>query len=537
VAAVVVLGLGLLGLVGVAGVLVMPSLEQITSSGGAEEFRALLVSSGVIIALIAVLISFKVQVRRLVDLQLTTVRMRESRLIELTTAISEELQLHKLASRVMNSVTEILDAERSTLFLVDTKKNELWSNVAEGLEDRIIRIPTGSGIAGSVFQTGEVVNIPDAYADERFNRAVDQRTGYRTRSILSMQIQSKGGAALGVIQVLNKRGGPFSERDENRLRLFASQMAIAIENAHLFEEVRRTNQELEEKNRELEAAHRATRRFVPFEFLELLNRETLSDIQRGDSIELDVGVMFADLRSFTTLLETLTPQEAFAFVNDYLSFMEPEIHLEQGFISQYLGDGIMAIFPGDADGAVRAAVGMMRALKIFNAAREAPVRLGIGIHHGPLMMGTLGGGDRLDDGVIGDVVNLAARVESLTKYYRTLVLLTEHTVERLSDRSGFCLRELDRVVAKGKTHPVVIYELLDAFEPEPAAQREAATEGFSRALRHYRQGDFPRALAAFEAYLEEVPGDGPAELYVERCRDHIERGEEGWSGATRMSVK
>ncbi len=547
----VLLGLGGVAciLVGVAGGVLTPPVEQLVSGRGLHEVRALGISVGVITVLLIILVSFKIQVRQLVDIQLTSVHMRESRLIELTTAISEELQLQKMAVKVMTSVTEILDAERSTLFLLDPERNELCSNIAEGLEDRAIRIPVGSGIAGSVFQTGEVVNIRDAYEDDRFNRAVDQRTGYRTRSILAMQIQNKTGTALGVIQVLNRRGGPFTDRDEQRLRLFAAQMAIAIENAQLFEQVRTTNLELEvknrqiqranaelaDKNRQLEDTHQATRRFVPLEFLELLHRETIRDIERGDHVELDVGVMFADLRSFTSILERLLPEQAFAFINEYLSFMEPEIHREGGFINQYLGDGIMAIFPDGADGAVRAAGGMMRALDRFNAQQELPVKIGIGINHGTLMMGTIGGGDRLDNGVIGDVVNLAARVESLTKHYRTPVLLTEHTRARLSNPDAFRLRELDRVVTKGKTRAVVIYELLDAL-PE-GLQDGRQTPGFTEALARYQAGDFERALEAFQTHLEHSPHDGPAEIYIERCLEHLVRGDTTWKGATWMGVK
>ncbi len=137
----------------------------------------------------------------------------------------------------MNTTTAILDADRSTLFLHDEKTGELWSVVAQGVQTVEIRFPSHLGIAGSVFTSGETVNIPEAYQDSRFNQDVDKRTGYRTRSILCCPVMNKEGKIVGVTQVLNKKGGPFTRLDENRLKAFSAQASIAIENARLFEDV------------------------------------------------------------------------------------------------------------------------------------------------------------------------------------------------------------------------------------------------------------------------------------------------------------
>ena len=161
----------------------------------------------------------------------------EAQLLEVTSAISSELKLDALLGRIIHVTTDMLEAERSTLFMYDRKTNELWSRVAEGLEVKEIRFPSFAGIAGSCFSTGEVINIPDAYADERFNPEVDKKTGFRTRSILCMPVSNKEGQKLGVVQVLNKKGGPFAFNDERRLRAFTAQAAVALENAQLFEDV------------------------------------------------------------------------------------------------------------------------------------------------------------------------------------------------------------------------------------------------------------------------------------------------------------
>lgn len=169
--------------------------------------------------------------------QVRRAREEENQLLEVTTAISTELNLEPLLLRIMSATTEILDADRSTLFMHDFKSDTLWSVVAQGENTSQIRIPADKGIAGSVFQSGRTVNIPDAYKDERFNPEVDKKTGYHTRSILCIPVINKDGTSIGVMQVLNKRGGPFTPLDEKRLKAFSSQASIAIENAKLFEEV------------------------------------------------------------------------------------------------------------------------------------------------------------------------------------------------------------------------------------------------------------------------------------------------------------
>ncbi|MGR8918809.1 MAG: GAF domain-containing protein [Gammaproteobacteria bacterium] len=161
----------------------------------------------------------------------------EARILEVTQAVSSELNIEKLLRRIIGIATDLLDAERSTLFLHDPTTNELWSRVAEGMSEREIRFPANIGIAGEVFTTGKAVNIPDAYADSRFNPEVDRKTGYRTRSILCVPVTNKHGVAVGVVQVLNRRGGPFRPRDERRLEMLAGQSAIALDNARLFREV------------------------------------------------------------------------------------------------------------------------------------------------------------------------------------------------------------------------------------------------------------------------------------------------------------
>ena len=164
-------------------------------------------------------------------------REEEMEFLDVVADVTSEIELGVLLKKVMAEATRMLRADRSTLFLQDEKTNELWSEVGEGLETTQIRLPSNVGIAGAVFTSSKTINIPYAYADLRFNPAFDKQTGYFTRSILAVPVVTKSGKVIGVTQMLNKRGGPFSDEDEQRLRAFTGQVSIALENAKLFNDV------------------------------------------------------------------------------------------------------------------------------------------------------------------------------------------------------------------------------------------------------------------------------------------------------------
>ena len=174
---------------------------------------------------------------------------RLSRLMKIGAAISSELDLDALLRTISQTTSHLLQAERSTVFVVDSAKNELWSRVAEGLGNKEIRIPLSAGIAGLVATTGNPVRISDAYRDPRFNPEVDKRTGYLTRSILCVPMRNRRGQVIGVFQVLNKRDGEFTALDEQLLASLSSQAAVAVENAKLYEEVQRTLTQLQALDR------------------------------------------------------------------------------------------------------------------------------------------------------------------------------------------------------------------------------------------------------------------------------------------------
>ena len=174
-------------------------------------------------------------------------RVQEMEFLNVVSDLTSEIDLGTLLRKVMSEATRMLNAERSTLFLNDEKTDELWSEVGEGLNAAQIRFPNHLGIAGTVFASGQTVNIPHAYADLRFNPSSDKKTGYFTRSILCVPVINKEGKKIGVTQVLNKRGGPFTGEDESRLKAFTAQIAIGLENAKLFDDVQE-HEELQRKH-------------------------------------------------------------------------------------------------------------------------------------------------------------------------------------------------------------------------------------------------------------------------------------------------
>jgi len=423
--------------------------------------------------------------------RLEQARREELELLAITEAISTELHLDTLLVRIVAAATQLLDAERSTLFVYDPSKDELWSRVAEGTEQRQIRIPANAGIAGAVFASGEVLNIPDAYADRRFNREIDRRSGFRTRNLLNAPVIDRTGERLGVVQVLNKRGGQFTQVDIRRLKAFSADIAVALENARLFSDVlalknynerilkslsngvvtldrqcvivkvneaaqrilglssealvgRPARQVLGNLNawitRSLEFVERmgatdyhadtdlkqpdggiASVNLTAAPFLDTEGKSigymlVFEDITRekrvrntmaryvakevvdqllasGDDVlegsALVATVLFADIRRFSLMSETMTPRNTVSMLNEFFTEMVEVIFTRGGMLDKYIGDGLMAIFgapvvgSADADNALYVANDMIQALGVFNSRRAQrgfeQIEIGIGL--------------------------------------------------------------------------------------------------------------------------------------------------------------
>lgn len=267
----------------------------------------------------------------------------------------------------------------------------------------------------------------------------------------------------------------------------------------------------------------AYNRFVPHQFLELLGRSSIVSVELGDHVEKELTLLFSDIRDFTTLSESILPAENFRFINSYLSVMEPVVGRNLGIIDKYIGDGIMALFPGSADHGVRAGIDMLRQLVEYNGGRARagyiPIRIGIGVNTGLVMMGTVGGHNRMDSTVIGDAVNLASRLEGLTKNYGVPLVISEHTYHSLENKDKYCIRFLDRLRVKGRYQAQSVYEVFDA-DPEPLwrAKKEMLAL-FEEALAYFHMGHPERAVPLLEQCVHAAPDDKAARLYLDRCQE------------------
>jgi len=289
-------------------------------------------------------------------------------------------------------------------------------------------------------------------------------------------------------------------------------------------------QELAKREQEQNNLIAAYSRFLPNQYLEFLQVSSVTEIHVGDHVQQEMSVLFADIRNFTSMSEQMTPRETFEFINIYLAWMESAISQNNGFIDKYIGDEIMALFPGSSQDAINAGIAMLEKLKQYNAQRieagDNPIEIGIGINTGILMLGTVGGENRMDSTVISDAVNLASRIESLTKEYGIPLLISQHTYdhlrhfpsETLPASSSYQIRELDRVRIRGKSESVTIYEVFDADPLEIRAKKQETLGFFEEAIALYRLCAFDQAESLFRQCLELNPADQGARVYLNRCQ-------------------
>jgi adenylate cyclase len=575
------------------------------------------------------------------------IRRQEMEFIDVVSEVTADIKLGSLLQKVMGEATRLLNAERSTLFLNEEKTNELWSEVGQGLESVQIRLPNHLGIAGAVFTSGKAINIPYAYADLRFNPAFDKKTGYFTRSILCVPIVNKHGKVIGVTQVLNKRGGPFTSEDESRLRAFTAQISIALENAKLFADVQNMKNyneamlesmsnaviTLDEAER-IATCNAAGLRILRVHLPQILQKpaaeffagsnawipeklKRVADTQTTEVImeaELIVGedklsvnltalpllsmekkrmgsmlmledissekrmkstlsrymdpgiadqmiasggemlggksvlatILFSDIRGFTTITEQLGAQGTVALLNEYFTLMMDCIQHEGGMLDKFIGDAIMAAFgipvghDDDADRAVRTAIAMIKELNVWNRSRvnegKMPVDIGIGLNTDNVVSGNIGSKKQMNYTIIGDGVNLSARLESACKQYGAHILISEFTYKAL--KATYFSRELDLVVVKGKTKPVAIHEILDYHTEESYPQMIDALRHFKSGLVKYRQQKWGDAMGEFREVLALNDHDKAAKMYIERCEHFIASPPgDDWDGVWVMESK
>ncbi|MEG4634462.1 AAA family ATPase [Microcoleus sp. AR_TQ3_B6] len=440
-------------------------------------------------------------------------------------AISGEILLDKLLSSLMKILIENAGAQRGYLIL--STQGQLLIEAEGTINSQQVTVlqsipvetcqELSSAIVNYVARTQESVVIDDAVRDGQFtNDPYIQK--HQPKSILCVPLINQSQIVSIVYLENNLTAGAFTPERVELLKVLSGQAAISIQNSKLYTEVRENETRLAQLNKAYE-------RFVPHQFLQFLEKSSIIDVELGDQVQLEMSVLFSDIRDFTTLSETMTPEDNFKFINSYLSRMEPVINENKGFIDKYIGDAIMALFSGEADHAVKAGIAMVHRLVEYNQycakAGCAQIQIGIGINTGSLMLGTVGGPNRMDGTVISDAVNLASRVESLTKNYGVALLITHPTYSRLKNPSQYAIRTLDTVKVKGKSEAVTVYEVFDADPLEIKEGKLATLELFAEARAIYSEGKLFEAARLFSECWRQNPGDNVAKIYWERCQSAL----------------
>ena len=435
-------------------------------------------------------------------------------------ALSGELTLSGLLTRMMQITMENAGAERGFLILqkgdrfVAAAGAEAGGNgvamlpdlLVEALDDEDPKTPLCAAILNMVTRSGEGLVLDNAARDPRFetNAYVKRR---QTKSVLCMPLRHK--AALTAILYLENdlAQAAFTPERIELLNMLSAQMAVSIENAQFYDELLGLN--------------RAYERFVPKEFLSLLGKDSIVDVKLGDQVAMDMTVMFLDIRDFTPLSESMTPEENFAFLNAFLGTIEPVFGRHQGFIASYTGDGLMALFPKSADDGVRCAIDVLKAIAAYNERRETlgrrPVGVGIGLHSGRLMLGTVGGADRMEGSVVSSIVNVASRVEQMNKIFKTTLLISDETLKALASPDAYRHRELGEVTAKGGVN-LTLHEIFDADAEDRAALKQKTKPTLDAVIKAYKAENMKRAIEALQAMTDIDPADAVATVYLERCR-------------------
>ncbi len=293
---------------------------------------------------------------------------------------------------------------------------------------------------------------------------------------------------------------------------------------------------------ELSKINIAYSHFVPHEFLQILHKASIIDVRLGDQIQKKMTIMFSDIRDFTTLSEGLTPKETFDFLNSYLERIVPIIRKHGGFIDKYIGDAIMALFPGNIEDVIITSIEMQKEIDSFNKERAKvelkPISAGIGLHTGNLILGTIGEQSRMEATVISDAVNLASRVEGLTKLYAAPVIISDSSFNSVKDKDSYNFRFIGKIQVKGKTQATEVYEVLDGYPEDQKKLKIKTGESFNKGLDLYYSRDFAEAAVYFNNVLKENSKDKAAQIYRERSAAFmVNQPPSEWDGIEALDMK
>ncbi len=548
-------------------------------------------------------------------------------LLNVSSIINSELELEKVIELIINKSSEITNSDRSTFFLFDHINDELTTYFGQGLNN--IKIKTNKGIVGEIAKTKKPIIENNPYQNPYFDQTVDQSTKYLTKSILGVPVLDTNNELIGVIEVINKRDGNFTEQDLLILKGFASHIAIAIQNAKLFGEVYSMknyfnllfenldngiitfdkdgyvktinskfcnlfdiqkdtylNRHFVDLEADFKHIYQNTKRIfesgirqkltglevlksddkksiynlssLPMNNIEggnigainviqdittetrvqqnlrrYLPNHLVNEIFNKDDLSLLDGkyrrcsILFSDLRNFTTITEKMGAIEVVKFLNGYFSTMVDSVIKNNGILDKFIGDAIMAVFGipypdiDDVKNSVLCALNMLEKLKEFNKSNSKGVTLdvGIGIATGNVISGNVGSSKRFEYTVIGDSVNLASRLEGLSKLYNLNIIICSSTYNKISE--DFHCREIDTVFVKGKNMSTKIYNVIESKSKTLSDSVLEFNQRYSSGLQYLKQKDFQRANEYFLKANYIDPNDQATVIQLKKLADKL----------------
>lgn len=434
--------------------------------------------------------------------------------------LAQTIEANSISQVTLNEASRVIQSDNGVIVLWDEKTNKLHvaASVGELFFDQV-KINTELTLLQHIIFNGQSEIISDISRLKQAGVILPQ-----VQSVIYSALKVKH-RIMGAIILASNAPVQYTAADLKLLTTLALQSSAAIESALLYEKNIREAQEKEEAMRRI---YETTNKFVPFEFIKSLGHGVITDVRLGDQVEKIVTVLFSDIREYTTLSEKMTPEENFSFVCSFNERIGPIIRKYNGFVNQYLGDAIMAIFPGNAADALSAAVEIQQDVQDFNVIRqlqnEPPIQIGIGMHTGPLIMGITGDKNRMDACTISDTVNTASRLESLTKHYKTGILLSDASLHQIAKKENFLIRNLGLVQLKGKQESINVHE---CFNGNPKSERQKKSEtlsDFNSGVTHYLNKAFIQANQDFQKVLEYHPEDRTAKFFLSYTQQIIESG-------------
>lgn len=446
--------------------------------------------------------------------------------------ISEKIDTTSIAEIALQESSQIIGSTHGLFLMYDSDEDlviELASfgdnpNSKENIKDQ-------NEVLKALILRGSAAIVPE-------NRIKDNLSIQHLKAVMYAPLKVKH-RTLGVLILGHEEKKEFTAAELKLVTTIALQSASAIESAHLYQKGLKESRDREEAIREI---HEVSQKFVPSEFLESLGKDNITEVRLGDLVEREVTVVFADIREFTTVSEGMSPKENFLFVNSFNNKMGPIIRKNNGFILQYLGDGFMALFPKGSQNAIRASVEMQKALQEYNKERltknREPIKVGVGMQNGKLIMGITGDIKRLDPAIISDTVNTAARVEGLSKHYGTSILLTKECKDNLTNPEEFDFRYLGPVQVKGKQNSIDLYECINGDTKTLLEHKLNTLPTFNKAMNLYFNKEFAMAAVTFQQIFKKNTLDGTSKLFLNKSARLITQElQDNWKGVELMSTK